>query len=259
MQLRSWYTRLFGATRLTLANPRQECFDQAVVNWLGICSRQCKMRFASVEFCKGHQPIGSNVAGIVELMPRLKNPRHEAFAFALFEALCRADRQTFSQGRAYQRAGYLAKDAGKPGGSAETCAARLLKKVQPISDRVQELLEEQAKRIQPKLDISKERIGRRLDLASRMAEEQKNPMAIGSNEMALAKLFGHFDKQSQPESQSFADAKSMRDIGIMLLSQVGVLKPSDADIAAAIEAHDRLIAALEAIAHHSQTLVLEQK
>jgi len=120
-------------------------------------------------------------------------------------------------------------------------------------------LEEQAKRIQPKLDISKERIGRRLDLASRMAEEQKNPMAIGSNEMALAKLFGLFDKQSQPESQSFADAKSMRDIGIMLLRQVGVETPSDADITAAIEAHDRLIEALEAIAQRSQALVFEQK
>ena len=42
-----------------------------------------------------------------------------------------------------------------------------------------------------------------------MAEELKNPMAIGSNEMALAKLFGHFDHQPQPETQSFADAKSL--------------------------------------------------
>jgi hypothetical protein len=198
-------------------------------------------------------------SGTIEIMPPLANPRHEAFAFALFEGLCRADRQTFSQGRAYQRAGYLAKDAGKSGGSAEAAASRLLKKVKPITERVLELLEEQAKRIQPKLDISKERIGRRLDLASRMAEEQKNPMAIGSNEMALAKLFGLFDKQSQPESQSFADAKSMRDIGIMLLRQVGVETPSDADITAAIEAHDRLIEALEAIAQRSQALVFEQK
>jgi hypothetical protein len=94
-------------------------------------------------------------SGTIEIMPPLANPRHEAFAFALFEGLCRADRQTFSQGRAYQRAGYLAKDAGKSGGSAEAAASRLLKKVKPITERVLELLEEQAKRIQPKLDISK--------------------------------------------------------------------------------------------------------
>lgn len=215
---------------------------------------------ASVKWAKvdGHA-LGAMWSGTIEIMPPLANPRHEAFAFALFEGLCRADRQTFSQGRAYQRAGYLAKNAGKPGGSAEAAASRLLKKVKPITERVLELQQEQAKRLKPKLDVSKERIGKRLDLASRMAEEQKNPMAIGSNEMALAKLFGLFDKQSQPESQSFADAKSMRDIGIMLLSQVGVLKPSDADITAAIEAHDQLIAALETIAQRSQALVLEQK
>jgi hypothetical protein len=51
----------------------------------------------------------------------------------------------------------------------------------------------------------------------------------------------------------------MRDIGIMLLSQVGVSEPSDHDITAAIEAHDRLIETLEAIAQRSQALVLEQK
>jgi hypothetical protein len=51
----------------------------------------------------------------------------------------------------------------------------------------------------------------------------------------------------------------MRDIGVMLLSQVGVSAPSEGDIQAAIDAHDQLIAAIEAIAQRSQSLVLEQK
>jgi hypothetical protein len=41
----------------------------------------------------------------------------------------------------------------------------------------------------------------------------------------------------------------------MLLRQVGVETPSDADITAAIEAHDRLIEAVEAIALRSQSLM----
>jgi hypothetical protein len=77
--------------------------------------------------------------------------------------------------------------------------------------------------------------------------------------LGIAKVFGHFDQTNQNQSESFADAKSMRDVGVMLLSQVGVSAPSDADITAAIEAHDQLIAALETIAQRSQALVLEQK
>jgi len=92
-------------------------------------------------------------------MPALKNPRHEAFAQAILFGLYNSDRETYSNGRAYQRAGYLAKDAGKSGGSAEAAASRLLKKVQPILARVRELQAEHIKHLQPKLDISKERIG----------------------------------------------------------------------------------------------------
>src|SRR5215510_4349796 len=73
-------------------------------------------------------------------MPALKNPRHEAFAQAILFGLYNSDRETYSNGRAYQRAGYLAKDAGKSGGSAEAAASRLLKKVQPILYRVPEIL-----------------------------------------------------------------------------------------------------------------------
>jgi hypothetical protein len=79
--------------------------------------------------------------------------------------------------------------------------------------------------------------------------------------LGKAKVLGLFiaKHEETTRNQSFNDAKSMRDIGIMLLSQVGVSEPSDHDITAAIEAHDRLIEALEAIAQRSQALVLEQK
>jgi hypothetical protein len=80
-----------------------------------------------------------------------------------------------------------------------------------------------------------------------------------TSELGIAKIFGHLDQANQNQSVSFSDAKSMQDIGRMLLSQVGVSAPSEGDIQAAIDAHDQLIAALEAIAQHSQTLVLEQK
>src|SRR5215475_10357041 len=77
-------------------------------------------------------------------MPALDNPRWERFAQAIVEGLANGDRKPYSQGRAYIAAGYLAKDAGKPAGSAEAAASRLLKKVKPILDRVRELQAELA-------------------------------------------------------------------------------------------------------------------
>ena len=65
-------------------------------------------------------------------MPTLDNPRWERFAQALVEGLTNGDGKPYSQGRAYNAAGYYAKGAGKSGGSAEAAASRLLKKVKPI-------------------------------------------------------------------------------------------------------------------------------
>jgi hypothetical protein len=60
-----------------------------------------------------------------------------------------------------------------------------------IVNRVREELQQEAnKRLQPDVDLSRERVGRRLDLASRMAEEQKNPAGIASSELGIAKVFG---------------------------------------------------------------------
>jgi hypothetical protein len=63
----------------------------------------------------------------------------DRFAQALVEGLANGDGKPYSQGRAYNAAGYYAKDAGKSGGSAEAAASRLLKKVKPILERVREL------------------------------------------------------------------------------------------------------------------------
>src|SRR5262245_3692731 len=122
-------------------------------------------------------------------MPALDNPRWERFAQAIVEGLANGDRKPYSQGRAYIAAGYTAKDAGIKGGSAEVCAARLLKKDQPILQRVKELQAEANKRIEDKLDLSRETIGKRLRIASKMAERQENPAALAQCELGMAKVF----------------------------------------------------------------------
>src|SRR5215468_9582650 len=75
-------------------------------------------------------------------MPTLKNPRHEAFARAIFATTC--DPKLYpTHGHAYNTAGYRARDAGKAGGSAEVNACNLLKKTK-IAERVRELQEQAA-------------------------------------------------------------------------------------------------------------------
>lgn len=133
-------------------------------------------------------------------MPVLDNPRHERFAAAIVQGLAG---QRYSQGRAYQAAGYSAKDAGKSGGSAEVAASRLLNKVQPILDRVRELQEQAAR----KKVRTAETIAARLDLASRIAEEDRNPSALASAEQAIAKLLGmQVDRVEQGKPGDFGTA-----------------------------------------------------
>src|SRR5262249_23506268 len=77
-------------------------------------------------------------------MPVLPNPRHEAFARAIFATTC--DPKLYpTHGHAYNAAGYRARDAGKAGGSAEVNACNLLKKTK-IAERVRELQEQAAER-----------------------------------------------------------------------------------------------------------------
>jgi hypothetical protein len=190
-------------------------------------------------------------------MPALDNPRWERFAQAIVEGLANGDRKPYSQGRAYIAAGYTAKDQGKRGGSAECAASRLLNRVKPILERVRELQAEANARIQPKLDLSRERIGRRLNLASQIAEEDRNANGITAAELGIAKVF-HCIEEPTTNQIDFQTANSMQDIGKRLLQSVGLSEPDSLSIAAAIEANDVFIARLEAIRDGAQGLTIDQ-
>src|SRR5262245_6362385 len=189
-------------------------------------------------------------------MPALANPRHEAFAQAIFAGLTGETRVKRAQSTAY----LTAYPNCSNGNSAEAAASRLLRRVKPIIERVRELQAEANARLQPKLDLSRERVGKRLDLASRIAEEQKNAAAIAASELGIAKVFGHNFIVDQPPNTSvdFSSADSMQDIGRKLLQSVGFREPDDASISEAVEANDRFIDELQAIHQRAQGLTIDQ-
>ena len=175
-------------------------------------------------------------------MPPLPNPRHEAFAQALFIGLAGKTRQERVNSTAYLAA-YPSATAPK---SAAASAARLLARVSPILDRVLELQAEQAKRIQRKIDVSRDRLARDLDDAITMAKGQQNVAGIVAGALGIAKVFG-IDQGDKNAVQSFKTANSMQDIGERLLRSVGLANPSAEAINEAIQANDAFVARLEAI------------
>jgi hypothetical protein len=183
-------------------------------------------------------------------MPALANPRWERFAQSLVASL--SDKP---EGKNTFKAAYIAAGYSARGHSAEELASRLLRKVEPIAARVKELQAQQLARIQPKLDLSKERIGKRLDLASRIAEEDRNASAIVNSELGIAKVF-HRIEEREENKLDFQSAQSLHEIGERLLQSVGFREPDDVSIQAAIEANDRLIATLEAIRDAAQGLTI---
>src|SRR5215831_17256636 len=126
-------------------------------------------------------------------MPALSNPRYERFAQALFAGLAGETRVKRAQSTAY----LTAYPNCSNGNSAEAAASRLLRRVKPIIERVRELQAQANARLQPKLDLSRERIGRRLDKASRIAEEQGNASAMATSELGIAKVFHPEHTQEQ--------------------------------------------------------------
>jgi hypothetical protein len=184
--------------------------------------------------------------------PPLDNPRWELFAQKIVEGLVNGHREAFSQGRAYIAAGYKAKDAGKAGGSAETNASRLLKNAQSIAERVKELQAQALARIEHKLDVSRERVGKRLDMASRKAENEGNTANIIAAELGIAKVFGLAKASDQYNPIDPNSAKSMDDIGRLLLQSVGATSPSQAAISLAIQANNSFVERLEQIAAEDQ-------
>jgi hypothetical protein len=179
-------------------------------------------------------------------MPALPNPRHERYAQEFFKGLSNG----ITQEKAYRAAGYLPSNTN----SANACASRLMLR---IANRVRELQEESNKRLQHKVDLSRERVGRRLDLASRMAEEQHNAQGIVASELGIAKVF-HDAHEQEHKPQEFSSADSMNHIGGKLLQSIGFASPDDVSIQAAIEANDAFIAKLEAIRDSAQGLTIDQ-
>src|SRR5262245_59910140 len=115
-------------------------------------------------------------------MPALKNPRHEAFAQAIFKSLSKHGDKPIGNGHAYLEAGYKTTLEG-----ARRSASRLLIFVDGISERVAELQRQALARLEPKLDLSRQRIGSRLDKASRIAEQQENAANMVAAELGIAK------------------------------------------------------------------------
>ena len=184
-------------------------------------------------------------------MPALANPRHEAFAQAIFAGLTGRTRIERAQSTAYLEA----YPSCSPGPAAWTNASRLLRRAK-VWERIGELQAEANKRIQPKLDISKETIGRRLRMASEMAEQNRNPNGITAAELGIAKIFHRVDVQDDNRID-FKQARSMQEIGRKLMQSVGVREPDDEMIQSAIEANDAFIARLEAIRDAAQGLTVD--
>ena len=168
-------------------------------------------------------------------MPALPNPRHERYAQEFFKGLSNG----ITQHEAYKAAGYLPSNKN----SAKAGASRLML---TIANRVRELQEESNKRLQTKVDLSRERVGRRLDLASRMAEEQKNPQGMVASELGIAKVF-HEAHNQERKPHELNPSDSTRDIGRKLLQSLGLREPDDDSVRAAVEANDVFVSTLENI------------
>jgi len=187
-------------------------------------------------------------------MPALANPRWERFAQCLVEGLLNGHRKSFSHGRAYIAAGYLAKDAGKPGGSAEAAASRMLKKVKPILDRVRELQAELAAQTKE----TREKCVQELNELKREAQAEKAYGPAVSAVMGKAKILNFITENVQLSETDFNSAQSMQDIGRKLLQSIGFREPDDASIAEAVEANDTFIDTLRGICERAQGLTIDQ-
>lgn len=186
-------------------------------------------------------------------MPVLRNPRHEAFARAIFRGIFEPDLYP-TRGTAYRAAGYRASGLREPGGSAEVNASRLLKNAK-ILDRVRELQAEAAQEVKETID----KCVAELNEDRRDAKAQGQHSAAISAVMGKAKLLGLVtDKHEDVTKPDFSKATSLQDIGLKLLQSVGYASPSDADVALALEAHRAFAEQIEAIAERAQSLSAEQ-
>jgi hypothetical protein len=188
-------------------------------------------------------------------MPPLDNIKWERFCQNIVRGVNK-NGQKFTQGAAYIASGYNAKGAGERGGSAEVNASKLLNHSK-IENRIAELLAEAQNGLVKKRRYDIETISERIALASRIAEEDRNPSALTNAERAIAEIRGLLGKPMENELD-FKTAKSMQDVGRKLLQSVGFREPDDASIQAAIEANDAFVAELERIRDAAQGPTIDQ-
>ena len=185
-------------------------------------------------------------------MPALKNPRHEAFARAIFVGLFQPNPYP-THGHAYVAVGYRAKGVGEAGGSAEVNASRLLKNAK-IFDRVKELQQEAA-------ELTKETAEKCVQELNQLRKDAHSNKAYGAAVAAVmgkVKILNLIVDQHQFRGEiDFSQASSMEDIGRKLLQSIGFASPDDASIREAIEANDRFIDELQAIHQRAQALTID--
>ena len=186
-------------------------------------------------------------------MPALKNPRHEAFARAIFAGLFQPNPYP-THGHAYVAVGYRAKGVGEAGGSAEVNASRLLKNAK-ILDRVRELQQQAAELTKE----TAEKCVQELNELRRDAHSNKAYGAAVAAVMGKAKILNLTDDQHQFRSEiDFSQASSLEDLGRRLLQAIGFKEPDDVSIKEAMAANDEFIKELERIRNAAQGLTLEE-
>ena len=182
-------------------------------------------------------------------MPALKNPRHEAFAQAIFSSIVGAKGGATSQAEAYRRAGYHVTN----GNSARACASRLLMFANGIGERIKEL---QAIAAEQAAETA-EKCVQGLNQLRRDAHSDKAYGAAVAAVMGKAKILNLSVDQPPNTSVDFSSAKSMQDVGKKLLQSVGFASPDDASIQAAIVLNDKFIDDLQAIHQRAQALTID--
>ena len=184
-------------------------------------------------------------------MPALQNPRHEAFAQAIFSGIVNAKGGAHSQAEAYRRAGYHVTN----GNGAKACVSRLLTFANGIAERIKELQAIAAEQAAE----SAEKCVQELNQLRRDAHSNKAYSAAVAAVMGKAKILNLItDRIEDVTKVDFNSAQSIQDIGRKLLQSVGFKEPDDVSIKEAIVANDEFIKELERIRNAAQGPMLEQ-
>jgi hypothetical protein len=97
-------------------------------------------------------------------------------------------------------------------------------------------------------------------LASRIAEEDRNPSALYGAEKAIAEVRGIIIKNQPNQNQlDYNTCQSMQEIGCKLLQSVGFSQPDDVSIQQALELNNVFVAGLERIRDDAERKLIEQR